>query len=440
MKRKWIWCIFPVLAVLLLSGCNIRTVEDMYRLPKRSEEFTNLQSVMDDAMTGFEYSAPISGEHQQTVQMADLDGDGSVEYILFAKGTSDKPLQIFIFAGDGEAYGLVDTIECNGSAFEQVEYVRMNGRPGYELVVGRQVSDQVLRSVSVYSMFDGQMEQLMTANYSKFLCSDMNNDGRSELLILRPDDSDSENGVAELYSEDNGTMARSAQVNMSAPADKIKRIILGKLEGGVTAAFVASHVEPSAIITDVYAVVDGTFTNVSFSNESGTSVQTLRNYYVYADDIDDDGILELPSLITMRLPLDSKSTEDQYIIRWYSMTADGQEVNKMYTYHNFVGGWYLQLDDLIAERIAVTQMGNSFAFGVWDPEYTTFEKLMTIYVLTGQKREEQAYEDNRFVVYRSDSTVYAANLEVASSAYDMTKDSVIGNFNLILQDWKTGET
>ncbi len=440
MKRKWIKVLLPVLAALLLAGCNIRTVEDMYQLPKRSEEFTNLQSVMDSAMTGLDYSAPISGEHQQTVQMSDLNGDGNVEYILFAKGTTDKPLQIFIFSGDGESYALVDTIECSGTAFEQVEYVRLNDRPGYELVVGRQVSDDVLRSVSVYTMVNGQMEQLMTANYSKFLCSDMDSDGHSDLLILRPDDSDSGNGVAELYSADGGSISRSAQVSMSAPADKIKRIILGKLHGGRTAAFVASHVEPSAIITDVYAVVDGVFTNVSFSNESGTSVQTLRNYYVYADDIDNDGILELPSLITMRLPLDEKSTENQYIIRWYSMTADGGEVNKMYTYHNFVGGWYLELDNGLAERIAVSQKGNSYEFGIWDSGYKTFDKLMTIYVLTGQKREEQAHEDNRFVVYRSESTVYAANLEVASAAYDITKDSVIKAFHLILQDWKTGET
>lgn len=440
MKVKWIVKLLPLLAVLLLCGCNMRTVNEMYQLPKRSEEFTNLQSVMDQAMSGLEYSAPLSGEHQQTVQMADLDGDGAVEYILFAKGSSEKPLQIFIFSGDGEQYRLVDTIECNGSAFEQVEYVRMNDRSGYEMVVGRQVSDQVLRSVSVYTMVGGQMEQLMTASYSKFLCNDLDSDSLSELLLLRPGASDSDNGVAELYSFDNGTMTRSPEVNMSAPADKIKRIILGKLEDGLTAAFVASDVESSAIITDVYAIVNGAFTNVSFSNESGTSVKTLRNYYVYADDIDDDGVLELPSLVTMRLPLDVNSTEDQYIIRWYSMTSDGQEVDKMYTYHNFVGGWYLELDSKLAGRFSVTQKGNGYEFGLWDPEYKSFVKLMTIYVLTGQKREELALEDNRFVVYRGESTVYAANLEVASSAYGMSKDSITHAFHLILQDWKTGET
>lgn len=438
MKAKWIRILLPVMALLLLCGCS-GSVYEMYQLPKRSEYFTNLQSVMEQSMAGLSYSAPISGEHQQTVQMADLNGDGSDEYILFAKGSSDKPLQIFIFSGDGKSYFLADTIECNGTAFEQVEYVHMNGRPGYEMVVGRLVSDQVLRSVSVYTMTDGAVEQVMTTNYSKFLCNDIDSDSRSELLILRPGDTDSDNGVAELYSITDGQLQRSPEVNMSAPADKIKRIILGKLEDGKTAVFVASDVQGSAIITDVYANVDGNFTNVSFSNESGTSVQTLRNYYVYADDIDGDGILELPSLVsthTEELP----TAQDQHIIRWYSMTSDGKEVDKMYTYHNFAGGWYLQLDSALANRFCVEQKGSSFEFSLHDENGEQKQRLMTVYMLTGQKREEMAQEDNRFVLHRSESTVYAANLEVASAAYNMTRDNLINAFHLILQDWKTGET
>ena len=59
----------------------MKSVDDLYCLPKRSEAYTNLQNEIDRVMSGLEYSAPISGEHQQTVQMADLDGDGQIENI-----------------------------------------------------------------------------------------------------------------------------------------------------------------------------------------------------------------------------------------------------------------------------------------------------------------------------------------------------------------------
>lgn len=439
MRKKWYTALMLALAAFVLCGCNMRTMQDLYCPPIRSEQYTNLQSVMRQAMAGFDYSAPLNGENQQTVQTADLNGDGEDEYILFAKGSSEKPLQIFVFAGDGETYQLIDTIESTGTAFDQVEYIQMDDEPGYEIVVGRQVSDQVVRSVSVYSMADGQMQQLLAANYSEFIVCDLDSNGRSDLFVLEP--GNGAKGVAALYSMVNGSMERSEEVNMSESADNIKRIMVSKLHGGTPAVYVASAVTGSSgIITDVYAIVAGQMRNVSLSNESGTSVQTLRNYYVYADDIDHDGVLELPSLITTKISADNAENSNQYVIRWYSMTTEGSEVTKMYTYHNFTGGWYIQLDGTVAERVTVTHKGSNYEFFLWNEEFTESVTLMRIYALTGQKREEQAVIDNRFVLYRGETTVYAANLGVAYAEIGMTKESLIHCFDLVHEDWKKGET
>lgn len=439
MNRK-LYGLLLLAVVLLLSGCNMYAVSELYALPKRSEEHNNLQSLIQNAMSDGEYSAPLTGDNQQTVQAVDLNGDGEDEYLLFARDSSDKPLKIFVFSGDGEKYELLDTIESAGSAFDQVEYIHMDDRPGYEIVVGRQVSDQVVRSVSVYSLIDGQLEQVMTANYTEFLCCDLNSDGMSELFVLQP--GEGTNGVAVVYGMKDKALERSQEVSMSEPAENVMRIMFGRLADGVRAVYVASSVTGSnGVITDVYALIDGQLTNISLSTESGNSVQTLRNYYIFADDIDDDGVLELPSLISMRSTyLSEDESSSQYIIRWYAMTSDGTEVDKMYTYHNYVGGWYLELDGSLADRYYVEQKGSSYEFSLWNEDFSEIEKLMTVYVLTGQKREEQALTDNRFILYRGESTIYAANLDVLSTNFGMSQDSLIDSFNLIQQDWKTGET
>ena len=439
MSRKWnILCL--LLAVMLLTGCSMRTLEELYCVPRRSEEQNSLQTAIDRNMNGLSYCAPLNGENLQTVQMADLDGDGVEEYMLFAKGTTEKPLQILIFRLQGDEYVLSDTIQSAGSAFDLVEYGRIDDKPGYELIVGRQVSDQLTRTVTIYSFIGGKAHQLMNANYTKFLACDMNSDGRSELMVLHPGESDEANGLAELYTYLGGEMVRSNQVSMSESTDRLKRIVVGKLHGGGPAVYVASAYGENAIITDVFALVEGQFTNVSFSNESGTSVQTLRNYYVYADDIDEDGVVELPNLITMYSPGDINIAEQQYLIRWYAMTGAGAEVDKGYTYHNFQSGWYLNLDSRWAPRVAVLQKGNAYDFYLWDENFQDAQKLLTIYALTGNDRDEQAVADTRFVLFKGDSTVYAANLEVPSASFDITQDALIESFHLIHQDWKTGET
>ena len=110
MKRKGM--VLLLLLALTLSGCQMQSVRQMYRLPKRSESYMGLQSAIDSAMQGLEFSAPLSGENRQTVQMADLTGDGLPEYLLFAKGNTEKPLQILILSETDSEYRLLAAVDC----------------------------------------------------------------------------------------------------------------------------------------------------------------------------------------------------------------------------------------------------------------------------------------------------------------------------------------
>jgi len=437
-KRQIKLFLFCLLTALLLSGCALKTVDEMYRIPKRSETENHLQSAIDAAMVGMEYAAPVSGENQQTVQMADLDGDGEDEYLLFARSSSEFPLQVLIFDREDETFTLSAKIESNGSVFEQVEYVNIDDRPGLELVIGKRVSDQVLRSLSVYTLVEGEPEQILSSSYQKFLTCDLDPGAASELMLIKPGEAEANNGVASLYMFQDGQMTRSREAELSGPADAVKRIMVSSLESGQPAVYVASSLDGNAIITDVFSMKYGKFTNISFSNESGTSVQTLRNYYVYADDVDDDGVLELPNLITMKPLEQTRLANQQYLIRWYSMDIHGKETDKLYTFHNFLEGWYLELDGDWANRISVSQEGNRYLFYLWDPDFSRCERMLTIYCLTGVNREEEAVFDGRFLLHRTDSVVYAASFESDSIA--AAQEDLISAFQLIHIDWKTGET
>ena len=427
------------LAALLLSGCALRTVEDMYSLPKRPESYNHLQSAIDAEMVGLSYSAPQSGENQQTVQMADLDGDGTVEYLLFAKSESEDPMRVLIFTQEKDGCQLLSTVCCQGTAFDRVEYVDIDGNPGMELVVGRQLSDQLQGSVSVYSFHNGSPEQLLSAGYSEFLTCDLDGNGISELFVLRTGESNADKGVALLYSWHNGQLERSQEVDLSGPAGDVKRIMVSRLHENVPAVYVASSADGTAIVTDIFAMKNGAFANISLSNESGTSVRTLRNYYVYADDIDDDGILELPRLITMASDY-SRGSQNHYLIRWFAMDLDGNEVDKMYTFHNFAGGWYLRLDDAWATQLTMEQSHQTYCFRIWDSGTRSNRQVFTVYALTGQNRDTEAVEDGRFVLYRTEGVVYAGLLAPAAADYGITQDNLINAFRLIQQDWNSGET
>lgn len=436
MRKKFIIVVILIWA-LLFGGCQMRTVDQMYVPPERSEDYKSLQTVINNAMSSMEYSAPISGENQQIVQMQDLDGDEIPECLLFAKGGEDRPLHILIFTQREDAFVHTDTIDVVGTAFEKVEYAQIDGKGGMEIVVGSQVSDQVSRSVSVFTLSGGEAEQLMTADYLNFLTVDLNSNSNSELFVLRAGPTETDRGIAELFSVRDGVMERSVEASMSETADKLKRILTGRLSGGEQAVYVASAVDENTLITDVFTIVDGVFTNVSLSTDSGTSIRTMRNYFVYADDMDSDGIMELPGLMEMRSIDMARHDSGNYLIRWFSMTARGETVDKLHTYHNFLGGWYIQIDPGIAGQLSVVDLGNVCDFYIWDGDIPV--KLFSVYSLTGQSRESQSTAENRFVLHKAESVIYSAKLDDGAQQFAITQETVIRSFHLIHEHWKTGE-
>lgn len=441
MKRKWILICAFALAASLLGGCGSRTVVDMYKIPRRTAEYNNLQTAIDREMHGLTFASPGSGDNQQNLQMADLTGNGKDECVVFAKGDGETPMKILVFTQDPDgSYRLLETIESNGAAFEQVEYVDMDGKPGCEIVAGRRMNNRLMRIVSVYSFAEEHVEQLLSAIYTRFLTCDLNSDRVNELMILRHGDADSNLAAAVLYSYKNGTMERSREAELSDRLESIKRVSVGNLQSGNTAVYISSAIEEEEIITDIFAMKDNMLVNLATLMDVETNTQMLNNQFIYPEDVDEDGVVELPELISAKAVGVQHSDEKQSLMRWYAVDLSGASVNKMCSFHDYEAGWYLQLNRQWMNRIAVEHSGNTYSFYMWSEDFREAVTVCTIYALTGRNRDTEASEQNRFALSRGDQVVYAAKLETGSAMYGITEEYLRNNFHLIRMDLKSGET
>lgn len=433
MKKRILQFSVLLFSILLLTGCASRTVEEMYSLPRRSAQNNNLREAVEAAMEGLTYAAPVSGENRESVQTADLDGDGIDEYIIFARNDS---LKILLFRQDSDkTYELWQTISCKGNAFEQIQYAPIDDQPGSELIVGTRINDNVTKTVNLYSFASGISEKIKSIIYQKFTICDLNQDGLSEVMVIQNGSVESGNGIARLYSFHDGSVEGSVEARLSASPEQIRRIAVNRLSGGEPAVYVASSENDESIITDLFALRGGVFTNVSLSSEVGTSMRTLRNYYVYAEDIDSDGILELPSMVDMLY-----NTTEQNMVRWYNLDVNGREWNKLFTFHNIDEGWYIVLNGEWIDRIAAEKHGSVYTFFMWNNSYGTAVPVFTVYRLNDKDRDSQAAVQNRFALYRGEDVVYAAKLETGSAIYGITESYLQSAFHMIRQDWRTAES
>ena len=431
MKRKYAILLMLLAASLLLGGCAMKTVEELYCLPKRPQVDNNLQSAIDRAMNGLEYSAPQSGDHRHVVQTADLDGDGTDEYLLFAKDNSEKPLKILIFCKLASGYVLMDTIEGYGFGFDFVAYEQMDDRPGMEIVVGRLVSEEVVRSVSVYRFSSGFSRHMLSTAYSRMSVADLNGDGKCELFLLNQGKSETENGSVLVYSYQDDELQRTAQLPTSTTASAYKQIQVSNLSDGTTALYVTCQ-DNDVLVTDIFVCREGVLRGLA----SGLISESLNHNLVYPDDVDGDGVLELARLIPMYKKEDGPL---RYLVQWYSINSDGTQSVKLHTYHNYQDNWYIEVESEHCEYLTVDRTKDQCKFYLYDPMTEMLEPVLLITALPDADREEQAQKPGRIVLYSGDSVIYVADLLDAAEKYGLDKDSLLSRFSPIRLDLNTQE-
>ncbi len=436
--KKWITALLAVSLLLSLSGCFMDPAESLYSVPLQEERFYDLQSEIEKLIDqGAAYSPPTAGENQQTVQLANLDADSEDEVIVFLKSGGDAPLKLCVFDRREEHYVLLGEAGGAGYAVDCVWYEAIDDTAGQEIVIGRKISEGVPHVLSVYTLKPEGLVELMSTSYAEFTIEDLDGDGKREVISFRAD-GDAQNGVAEYFRWTEGELVRARESNLSAPVSAIKRIITGKMCENVPAVFVGSTYGENMLITDIFALQDGSFRNMSLSDESGMSVATVREYYVYSCDIDADGLIELPRLLPIQsLPEDSNS-ENQSLISWFNLLENGQMEEKCVTYHNYSAGWYVQIPEEWQSKLAVTRSQSFAATQVHSfVNRETGKEVFAITAFNGEKTAKEMQENNWMLLAKKGDITYACRMDEASG---LTQQWLRELFHFIQVDWNTGET
>ena len=99
-KKKMAVLVASLTLALGLCGCALETsAENLFTLPEVPVEYTGLSNTLNTYLkSGYEYINPTGGSNMQSLQMIDLDGDGSKEAVAFFRCASDeKPLKLLFF-------------------------------------------------------------------------------------------------------------------------------------------------------------------------------------------------------------------------------------------------------------------------------------------------------------------------------------------------------
>ena len=440
--RKALAVFLLLLTMVHMCGCGLMPPETLYTLPKISADYEILQGMLNTILdSGAVYSAPTAGSNRQTVQMEDLDSDGEKEVLAFFNFPGDdKPLKIYIFRSNDGVYEQAAVIEGEGSSFENISYVDMDGDGISEVVVGRQISAD-LKMLSIYSIRDYQISQIVASDYMRYAAAHLRSDTRTDVLVLRKPTAEAD-GEAEMFSLDSNGDISSSVARMTSGVETISRVRVGLLSNGTTGIYVESVIDGSSLVTDIFTY-NRTLTNITNQSTGDKPNDTVRTVNLYCQDIDNDGVLEVPSPVAV-LNADGSS---YWQIRWDAYSSSGRKSHVMTTYHNTSDGWYFILPEAWEEEVGIRRLDavsgeRTIVLSYYDGETETNIDFLKIYALSGSNREAKAILTGRFPLKNTGDVVYAAEILEDVSAYGIvvTEESVKSSFNVIYSEWETGES
>ena len=431
--KKYILLLAGLALAAVLSGCTVfdSSVEQLFTLPRMAPEYTGLSQQLDSLISqGYEYASPSGGRNIQSVQMVDLEDDGRQEALVFLRRSADeKPLKIMVFRLDGDdGYRLFCTIESSGTAVDSVYYQDLNGDGRRELIVGWRISADV-QTLAAYSI-EPEPVALMSCGYSRFSIQDLNGDGVPSLLVLR---ADGELGpVAEFYGWQEEQMGVSYRCRLSSSMTALNRgsVVTGMVDKDTPAVFITGVDTTSMAVTDILIYrQEAGLVNVALDKTSGVSAAVYPYRQLSPQDIDGDGVTELPC------PLgDSAAEQTDGLVSWMGWRSDGRFEQTAKTYHSLSGGWYLTIPASwwSWEVDAVTG-------GTQNESQMTLringDSVLTIYTITGENRDNRSRMGSRIVLRRQAATVYAGEVYEIAPYYGMDEDLLRRCFNLILGTW-----
>lgn len=429
MKQRVTICALALVMVALLSGCFMRDPDELITLPKQAEDYFNLQQAIDEVMKNAAYSAPISGENRQAVQLKDLDGDGVNEAVLFAKTEGDHPLKIYVFHRDGAVFSQIACLEGDGINFDSVQFSQVDGIDGLEIVVSRQLNEGVPQTLSIYATQNNTVTELLNVSDYRFTITDLNQDGAEDVFVLRTDAAQRD-GIAELYIWQDGQMLSSSLALMGTAVENAISVQAGKIEDGIPAIFVAGALDETSQSVDVF-----TFQDDRFQNLAGPDNMLRIPVGWSLTDIDADGAVELPQLLSLPVAESSAETAGLSLVCWLGLDAGGASVAKSLNLHNSSEQWYFNLPDFWQAdlRVATRILDDCRTTAIYQQTAAGGEliEVLTIYAYSGENKEQWASEESRILLGTRGNVAYAAQIAEVPDMECLRQDAVVARFHLL---------
>lgn len=433
---------FMVALAFVLSGCSplVFDVDDLMQPPALSDEQSKIMQALQESLGGNEIKLkyPKMGNYRSAFVFKDLDNDGDDEAMVFYEQSmgSSNIARINILNHENNSWNSVYDMPGLGGDIEFVEFANLLSKDKSDLIIGWTITANSSKTtLSAYSFNENfTLNKLNDYDYNKYLIIN-STDGLQQILTVTNSRNDP---TAKLIKKRNSTkLGVISNVKLSREIESILNVSYGKTKSGFSAIFVDEYLFGNEIATEVLTVENGILKNNMMTSDfekNDIYAKTFRSQMVLSEDVDNDGVIEIPFQSLMNGYGEDDETENIYLTS-YNTFSEGITEVKQNAVLNQKDGYKIIIPQkwLNSVTAKVQPHNGEYSFVVFKNNLTlsTNEVLRIRVYSKDDYRDTFELEQFKKIATKGDFEYYAYIPQDVEEQYKITYDELNSMFVLI---------
>lgn len=444
--RKILCSLLALATCAALCGCSMSvSVETLLSPPTLSKDQDEIYRELEKSVgRNIKLKYPRGGDYRSAFVIRDIDSEPGEEALVFYEGSDirsgESALRLKFFDKRNGKWESAFDLACPGNEIDSVmfadlggiESAKTGGPTGLRIILSYTLLNQTEKTVSVLKYEDGAPSELLSSPCSCLEVTDLNRDGKNELVIVTAN-KEQKTAAALMYADEDGDgMRLVSSTSLSGGASEYLRVTKGSVNEGTPALFFDYSMGGGQSGTDVlYCYGNGLF---SPANNTHKIIRRVNDYTaeVYSFDINDDDIIEVPATEPLPGYENSPANGQLCAVRWYNVKSDSF-VESAYGYYSGKFGFSLMFPERWTGTVTAVadHNSNSVIFIVYDPETglkaTADNEIMRIRAV--EKGAEDSAEDYRTLAETDDLIfIYDENKALKSPELALSHEELEDNF------------
>lgn len=369
--KKIIAICLAFIICLSFSACDfsINTVDNLMRPPKLSGESSLLQVAFEKSLDNSDsivMKNPISGDSRSSFLFYDIDSDDIQEAFAFYSDPSISEVAYFsVFKMVNNEWIQVANVKGRGEEIYEIDFADLNGDGILEILISwtflsdveknsnnsfSKTSDRVL---TVYNYSDVGINLIKTEYFTKVFVDDFNNDKSDEILLININHSNlSSRTTARILRFDNDYQVIIDKNLILSSMINIYNIVTDNVDGH-TRIFIDGSINENTFISEIIDIKQDDF-QISlplYDMNTSDSPLTLRDSQIYSFDVDNDGVVEIPTKETWPNAVNISNNTDEStplsLTVWSEISEGGLVTDFKCLYNISYNYFYVISDDWI---------------------------------------------------------------------------------------------